>query len=139
MRACPRLRSFELVGASDVFTGAGWGGGGGEGGEDGEAAAAFAPFLVPSLARLCVARCGAFKARSSIALVPVRPRRRDARPFLEDLLLIPSHLSAHHLSVSSIPTHLDPFQLHHLTPFNSSTPTFVASYGPSTLIRRSVR
>jgi hypothetical protein len=79
LRACPRLRSFELVGASDAFTGAGWGGGGGEGGEDGEAAAAFAPFLVPSLARLCVARCGAFKARSSIALVPVRPRRRDAR------------------------------------------------------------
>jgi hypothetical protein len=37
-------------------------------------------------------------------------------------LSLPAHLSAQGPSVSILPTHLDAFQLHHLTPFNS-TPT----------------
>jgi hypothetical protein len=63
------------------------------------------------------------KARSSIAPVPIRPRRRcERRSFLEDFISRRAFLSAHHPSLS-IPTHLDArLSTPPLTPFNS-TPT----------------
>jgi undecaprenyl pyrophosphate synthase len=54
-------------------------------------------------------------------------------PILKDFISRRVFLSARHPSPLSIPTHLrDAFQLLQLTPLNS-TPTFVASRGPSTL------